>query len=173
MRIILRSVALAVFLLALIGISSVAEARHTVLPPSLADAGNTPALSMVEMPAVDPAPYRAEDAVRDRLGVGPARFAIPLDTSLGVSAGEWRELSLNVALRAVNLPQGVVLWFHDGRGDVVQGPFPSKDLTPDGELWTPVVPGDRAVIEAVMPAEAKMAFNLTVFKVNHGYRMVG
>ncbi len=190
MRTSLRTVAATIVLLASIGMSTGAEARHAVLPPSLTDPGSAPSAAAVEMPAVDLRPYRAEDAVRDRLGVGPVRFAIPLDTSFGVSAGAWRELadgrwawllpihsrgavSLNVALRNVNLPDGAVLWFHDGRGDVVQGPFTSKDLTPNGELWTPVVLGDRAVIEVVMPAEARSLFDLTVFKVNHGYRMVG
>ncbi len=178
---------LAVFLAA----PPAAQAHRNGLPPSLSPATASPAPKPVTMPPVDPAPYLAEDALRDRLGVGPVRFAIPLETSIEPStAGVWSRLpdgrwswrlavesagalSLNLALRGVSLPEGAVLWLHDGRGDVVQGPFTAGDLTPRGELWTPVVPGDRAVLEAVMPETARNGFALEVFRVNHGYRFLG
>ena len=57
------------------------QAEQRQLPPSLA--GRTSAtLPPATMPAVDLEPYRKEDALRDRLGIGPFRFAVPIETTL-------------------------------------------------------------------------------------------
>ncbi len=166
------------------------QAGQRQLPPSLA--GRTSAtLPPATMPAVDLEPYREADALRDRLGVGPFRFAAPIETGLDPAhAGRWERLpdgswswrlairstgatSLNLALRDVRLPGGTLLWFHDGTGAVVHGPFGPGDLTPDGQLWTPIVPGDEAILEAWIPSRERSGFGLAVFRVNHGYRAIG
>ncbi len=163
------------------------RAAERPLPPGLSGMA-APSADAVEVPPPDLAPIVAEDALRDRLGIGPFRFAVPLEADLAPdTAGSWRALpdgrwwwrleirsegatSLNLAMRDVRLPKGTGLWLHDPAGTVVRGPFGPADLTPDGELWTPIVPGDVAVLEAAVPAGVRDRFALTVFRINYGYR---
>jgi hypothetical protein len=50
------------------------------------------------------------------------------------------------------------------------GPYESADASPDGQFWTAVVPGDDAVIELWVPADAAFEPELVIGQVGHDYR---
>ncbi len=111
----------------------------------------------------------------------PSRLGLP-----GESSGTWETLadgsrlwrlriaapgarSLNLGLALFDPPAGARLWWHDGRGEIVHGPYTSADRNAAGGLWTPLVPGDEAVLELQLPAGAERT-GLEVSSVNRGYR---
>jgi hypothetical protein len=50
------------------------------------------------------------------------------------------------------------------------GPYESADASPDGQFWTAVVPGDDAMVELWVPAEAAFEPELVISQVGHDYR---
>ena len=145
----------------------------------------------VELPAVDHARLIASD---DQLGKTlPQRYATP--QSVGVSAqsnakapkGRWDTLSdgrllwrvafhspgaitLELAFAKFFLPHGAELYFASADGRVVRGPYTDADNTRFGGFYTPVVPGESALLEVVVPADQKPFLKLEVATVYHGYR---
>lgn len=120
---------------------------------------------------------------------GAWRFAEPLDIYLDLGHdGVWEILddgsrlwrvriaspgatSLNLGLARFDVPPGARLWLYDAGGDVVQGPYTAADRTPEGGLWTALVPADEIVVELHVPAGAADA-DLAIHRVNHGFRGV-
>ena len=56
---------------------------------------------------------------------------------------------------------------------LVHGPYSRRQNQPHGQLWTPIVPGDEAVIEVRLPAERLKELELELTEVYHGYRAFG
>jgi hypothetical protein len=50
------------------------------------------------------------------------------------------------------------------------GPYESADASPDGQFWTAVVPGDDAMVELWVPADAAFEPELVMRQVGHDYR---
>ena len=148
-------------------------------------------VARMEMPLVDVAAYRSEDAERAQSAEpAPLRFAAGIDAAITPdSAGSWETLidgsslwrlriaspgalSLNLGLDRFELPEGASLWLYDGNGTMVQGPYTRDHQNADGGLWTAVVLGDEIVAELHLPgAEANV--DLRIASVNHGYRGFG
>jgi len=149
------------------------------------------ALSRVElerMPrAVDRERLLAEDVERDRRGL-PRRFAVPFRVHYTPeSDGTWEETpsgtlvwrlrvrsagaaNLNLGFTRYRMPAGGALFVYPPDGAVVRGPFTAADNEAHGELWTPVIPGDEAVIEVEIPPDERSSLELELTAVNHGYR---
>ncbi len=53
--------------------------------------------------------------------------------------------------------------------DYAQGAFTARDNKPHGQLWTPVLPGERMVVELFVPDDAPAA-EIILTHVNRGYR---
>ena len=144
------------------------------------------------MPGVDVARLRAEDTRRAaKLANAPVRFAAPLAVDITpATAGDWDEagdqlvwrmriqsrgaLSLNFGFREFQLPEGAhMLVYPAGLGrDASQQlirTFTSADNKARGSLWTPVVSGDQAVIEVVVPKDRVGELKLRLTSVNHDY----
>ncbi|MDH5822138.1 pre-peptidase C-terminal domain-containing protein [Luteimonas sp. RD2P54] len=145
------------------------------------------------MPAVDVARLRAEDmrraaARRDE----PVRFAAPHPVDITpLDAGDWDEidgdmlvwrlrveskdaLSLNFGFSEYHMPAGGrMLLYPAGLGRNADPSairtFTDADNKPHGKLWTPVVPGDHAVIEVVVPRAKLGELKLRLTSVNHDY----
>ncbi|RPD84359.1 pre-peptidase C-terminal domain-containing protein [Luteimonas sp. 100069] len=150
-------------------------------------------VELKRMPAVDIARLRAEDARQDRaLGLRPIRFATPHAVDLTPNnAGDWDEiaggnlvwrlrveskdaLSLNFGFSEFHLPEGARLLVYPEGLDRNANPeaihtFTAADNRPSGSLWTPIVPGDNALIEVVVPKSQASALKLRLTSVNHDY----
>ncbi|MCD9005551.1 pre-peptidase C-terminal domain-containing protein [Luteimonas sp. XNQY3] len=150
-------------------------------------------VELKRMPAVDTARLRAEDARQDRaLGQSPVRFATPHAVDLTPNnAGDWDEiaggslvwrlrveskdaLSLNFGFSEFHLPDGARLLIYPEGLDKNANPeairvFTAADNKATGSLWTPIVPGDNAVIEVVVPKAQVGDLKLRLSSVNHDY----
>ncbi|MEM1202321.1 MAG: hypothetical protein AAGN66_03735 [Acidobacteriota bacterium] len=132
-------------------------------------------------------------AIGDRLPIlsppGPRRFATPLAVSLSpADAGSWEEpvpgtrlwrlridsegaLALSFFFDRFDLPEGAQLRVMDPFGLQRLGPFTGD--AKGGRLWTPVLQGDRAVVELWLPAGVATDFELRLAEVYYGYRPLG
>lgn len=145
------------------------------------------------MPRVDAARLRAEDARRGTKPIdAPVRFATPHRVDLTpADSGTWDELangdlvwrlrieskdalSLNFGFEEFALPEGARMLVYPaglsrGADPALVRAFTSADNKPHGRLWTPVVPGDVAVIEVVVPRARAGELKLRLTSVNHDY----
>jgi lysyl endopeptidase len=144
------------------------------------------------MPGVDVARLRAEDARRSaKLTDAPVRFAAPLAVDITPSsAGDWDEagdmlvwrlrvqsrgaLTLNFGFSEYHMPEGGHMLVYPAglRGNAdpeLIRSFTSADNKSHGKLWTPVVPGDHAVIEVAVPKARAGELRLRLTSVNHDY----
>ncbi|QSX79808.1 proprotein convertase P-domain-containing protein [Agrilutibacter solisilvae] len=143
-----------------------------------------------QMPAVNSAALRLEDA-RNTGRTGPRRFAKPLDVNMTpLDAGIWEELdaghmvwrlriasrdarSLNFGFSQYHMPQGGYLLVYPANQSTrdlrTLNEYTAADNKPHGQLWTAIVPGSEAVIEAVVPRDKVGQFKLRLSKVNHDY----
>ncbi len=145
-------------------------------------------VDLLETPPVD-APALTM-ASRAGIGAGePLRFAEPyaVDVAPG-SRGRWEivdggrtavwrlrvvsegAVSLNLGFSRYRMPAGGSLRVYAPAGDEVLGPFTEADNEAHGELWTPVLSGGEAVIEAAVPAERSGELALVLGSVNRGFR---
>ncbi|MGB3541281.1 proprotein convertase P-domain-containing protein [Rubrivirga sp.] len=130
------------------------------------------------------------DAAR-RAGPAPLRFAEPVEVALdaklrtGWSTAPdgtrvWRLVvsspgaySLSFGFDRFRLPQDASLWIYPEGQDPEYRAFTAADNEAHGELWTPIVPGDRAVIELNLPPAKPSAledYELELGQVNHAFR---
>ena len=138
-------------------------------------------------PAVDVDAVIAEDAVREAQGLAP-RYAIPIAADVTLAdAGTLESLkgaervwrlrvrsegasSLNFGFGRYVMPAGGSLYVYSADGSTVRGPFTDADNEVHGELWTPIVPGDEAVIEVRVPTDMLPFLELRLTSINHGYK---
>ncbi|HRN61905.1 MAG TPA: proprotein convertase P-domain-containing protein [Luteimonas sp.] len=144
------------------------------------------------MPGVNVERLRAEDARRSaKLANAPVRFAAPLAVDITpASAGDWDDagdslvwrlrvqsagaLSLNFGFSEYHMPEGGHMLVYpaglraNASQDLIRT-FDSSDNKHHGRLWTPVVAGDHAVIEVVVPKDKAGDLRLRLTSVNHDY----
>jgi hypothetical protein len=176
------------------GKAPVAFALLLTLVPCAGWAQNVPpSLMHVEqlvVPAFDRADLAAEDEQRALSGL-PPRFAIPLDTLITPATdGTWTDLdadtrlwqlritaagalSLNFGFTGFALPKGAELRISAANGESFIGPFTDSDNAAHGELWTPVIITDDAVLELRVPRAAIDQLVLSLTAINVGYRFFG
>jgi hypothetical protein len=143
------------------------------------------------MPAFDVGKLRAEDVVRARRNL-PTRFAKPNDVNLSpANAGAWERLdadnmvwrlrvesrgalSLNFGFRQYHMPAGGRMLIYPAGLTPSADPklirsFSAADNDAHGQLWTPIVIGDQAVIEVVVPRAKVAELKLQLARVSHDY----
>ena len=76
---------------------------------------------------------------------------------------------LNFGFTTFHLPPGAQLQIYSETERYHEGPYTSRDNKPHGELWTPMVPGDRAAIELFVPDDAEFAPELELSRVSAGF----
>lgn len=181
------------FLLTICSISTAFAATGTILPAAFGH--RLPAEHTVEvrtMPAVDVARLKAEDARNAGRKDLPPRFAaaIPVDITPR-NAGTWDRidgdrlvwrlriesrdaLSLNFGFSEYRMPTGGHLLIYpaglpkNANRELFRG-FTAADNDAHGQLWTPIVTGDHAVIEVVVPRAKADELKLHLTRVNHDY----
>lgn len=76
-------------------------------------------------------------------------------------------LSLSAQLGELDLPRGTQVWLCSTDGRVRHGPYRSDD---GASVWTPVVPGDTAMLQIWAPSNARLAIKGRLESVQGGYR---
>ncbi len=184
----MRRTSLVLVLVALIGtlVAGTAMARQEQAPLSHSAALMQPAEVMaLEVPAIEPELLLAEDHMKKMEGPGPLRFALPFDVQVNPDThGTWELVpggaiwrlrvvapgatDLNFGFGNFWLPKGATLHVASLTEAYFQGPYTADDNRDHGQLWTPVVPGDEAMIELFVPDAAEYALDLV--RVGSGYR---
>lgn len=144
----------------------------------------------VQLPALDLAAIRIEDAADESLGK-PPRFAIPRKLhvtpdrdgtweSVDADTRLWRyvvktpdALSLNLGFTRFHLPPRARLLIHSPDGKRVHGPVTAKNNAPSRQYWTPVVTASEIVVELTVPAAEVPLLELEIGQVGQGYRGFG
>lgn len=181
-------------ILALVGFTAHAEAlpgtdRTYSLPEGLSNPQLAPiqAVEQVTLPRLDVEKLLAQDqtSMKDQ----PLRFAIaqPVFRGLG-KGGSWETLDdgrsiWRLALHAEDatgivpvfdrfyLPLGAELHLYAADGSWRVRPYTSRHNRPERQLWAPMVPGDRLVVELVLPPGAgRDQAQLHLGEVGHAYR---
>ncbi len=141
--------------------------------------------------ALDLEALAEEDALADDLPGWPQRFAIPRAVDLTpANAGTWSEdqggrwvwrlrirgegaAHLNFGFRRFALPDGAEFVIVSMDGESKVGPFTSDHMLPHGQLWTPVVMGEEALLHLSVPQAGLDQVTLEMHRVNQGYRGFG
>ncbi|WP_263788730.1 trypsin-like serine peptidase [Salinibacter grassmerensis] len=161
--------------------------ERTALPSRQhATARSTADIAIQTLPTVDVEALRAKAEKRADKGE-PYRFGKAFDTDYSLHKnGTWEQLpsgswlwrlrirsenavSLNFGFKNFLLPRGAKLYVHDPRGEVIHGPYTREDAT-KGQLWTPIVPGNQAIIELEVPEGKRERTSVLVSRANHGFR---
>lgn len=163
-------------------------------PPQAIDLPALSASARLELPAIDGAKALREDAARSK--PGPIRYALghAVDTiavdGRKSQGGDWTTLpdgrlvwrlqvhasgatSLDLGFTKFRLPHGAELRIRNPSTKETQGPFTDADNPPGGEFWTPILKGDTALLELVLPAEKREFLELELDTVHHGYKELG
>ncbi|MDI3260232.1 MAG: trypsin-like serine protease [Sinobacteraceae bacterium] len=117
----------------------------------------------------------------------PLQYAVAVDLPLEISDGRWDTIdahtsawrirvgspgavSLAFEFSRFQLPADARLWIYDAQGQVVQGPYTAADQTPEGKLWTAIVPGGEAVVEVRVPSAERDRVRVRIGRVDHAFR---
>ncbi len=127
-------------------------------------------LDLFEAPAIV-AEKLAKETVK-KPEPGPLKFAEPYDVQLKTDTfGTWEKLpdgrrlwrlvveapgatDLNFGFAKYWMPPGGQLYILSADTHYFQGPYTDAHNKEHGQLWTPVVPGSRAVLECTIPPDA-------------------
>ena len=161
------------------------EAREATLP--LSRSQPVQALANIPQITVGPTDVAAELASDNKIGVTtPLRIASPAMVEITPAThGVWEAVpggrlwrtrifsegatDLNLGFTRFHLPEGATLHLASEAGDYTQGAFTARDNKPHGQLWTPMIPGDRLVLEMFVPLGANEP-ELVLSQINCGYR---
>jgi subtilisin-like proprotein convertase family protein len=186
-RIQARLVALFFFSVLGLAVAQPSHARRGEPPRSrnLAGAKALGAIAQQKVAAVSASKLLAEDALAPRHA--PLRFADPLDVSIrpledGTTevfpdgSTLWRlrveapgATDLNFGFTSFVVPPGTTLHVSSEDFDYYEGPYEAADVEEHRQLWTPPVPGDRAVLEVYFPAGAG-DHDIHLTTIGRGYR---
>lgn len=138
----------------------------------------------LEVPPIDTLTLRSKHAPSPST---PIQFAEPFDLQVSTDTdGTWEVLQdgsllwrlrisapgatdLNFGFGYVDLPEGASLHILSEDHDYYQGPYTSEDIMEHREFWTPVVPGDRAVLELHLPADTTTLPELWLSRIGCGF----
>jgi hypothetical protein len=162
-------------------------AAHVGAPPVSAQLRVLPltAIQQVALLPTDPAAELAADAKAGQ--PVPLRFAVPQNVIMSpANAGTWEQLpegrlwrlrlvstnatDLNFGFTQFWLPDGATLYVISETDNSYQGPYTAAENNAAGQLWTPVVPGEAAIIELFVPTGANGEPRLVLTQVGTGYR---
>lgn len=142
----------------------------------------------VNVPLVDVVKPTAHEISETLNSVRPAMFAVAQDSNISSdNHGSWETLdsdlmiwrlrvgsegatSLNFKLSNVTLPEGASLYVYNSDGSTVAGPWARNQIPSSGNVWTPIVHGEEAVLEVQTPTSLASQFRLDIAQTNYGVR---
>jgi len=142
-----------------------------------------------EVASLNYAALFADDVNREINGL-PFRFARPTEVFITPEThGIWERLennqmrwtyrvlcknarSINLGFSRYNMPQSGSMTIRSATIDFQIRPFTSEDNEDHGELWTPIIPSNQAVIEIVVDRREKRlaSRSIELTSINAGYR---
>lgn len=140
------------------------------------------------VPTLDYVSLEEEDINREKVGL-PLRFAVPNRVSITPAThGIWEHLdgdkirwtyrvvcdnamSMNLGFEKYNMPPTGSLTIMDLSIDCQIRTFTYEDNKDHGELWTPIIPSNEAVIEIIIDQSEKelVSENIELTSINTGY----
>lgn len=144
------------------------------------------AVAVLVLESISPEARRKSDSISGK--PGPLQIAEPRAVSISPdSHGTWLDLpngarlwrlrieapgatDLNFGFGRYRLPEGATLHIVSGRESYYEGPYTRRDNRDHREFWSPVVPGDSAVLELYLPADSRSGFEIELSQVGVGYR---
>ncbi len=144
-------------------------ASNTVVPQERLPIELVPTMTL---PTLDYVSLEEEDLQRDTAGL-PLRFAVPNSVSVTPAThGIWEHLdgnkvrwtyhvtcdnamSMNVGFARYNMPSTGSMTIMDLSIGCQIRAFTSEDNKDHGELWTPIIPSNQAVIEIIVDRSEK------------------
>lgn len=164
----------------------VAMARHG-LPPISARMTIQPLdkVAVIPLPAIDTKALAQQAAQAEK--PGPAQFAVPAKVQVNPQRdGTWDTLpeggrlwrvriaapgatDLNFGFKPYHLSPGATLHIVSEQEGHYEGPYTARDNKAHRQLWTPSIPGMRAVLELYIPKGAAMP-ELELIQVGRGFR---
>lgn len=88
-------------------------------------------------------------------------------SSLALSVQSEGAQSISVHISAATMPRGTEIWLCAPDGLRKEGPY--RELM-GGDVWTPVVPGDIAWLDVLVPSSQENQFKATLAEVFGGFR---
>lgn len=181
------------------GVAGVALAWLMALGPALAGEprsadellNGAAQVQLKQFEALDLDALAAEDELRDPVPGNPKRFAVARQVAYTpANSGDWSRQAdgswvwrlrirgeeaahLNFGFSRFALPPGAALNVIATDGSNKVGPFTVEHMLPHGQLWTPVVLGEEALIHLEVPGDALGQVELELSHVNQGYRGFG
>lgn len=152
------------------------------------------ASTVVRLPQIDrdalAKKYDAKDAKKNLKGLrkeGVYRFAEPYDIDLtSATSGQWdiqngtaiwrvrmqgeQALGINIGIADVYLPQGASLYLYSENKAQVFGPYTHEHNKRHGQLWTPVLDGNVAILELNVPHALKSQVRFTIKRISQSFR---
>lgn len=144
----------------------------------------------IAVPALDRNALADDDEQRRLNGQAP-RFAVPHAVAVdAATAGAWDVLDatwslwrlriqapeashVNLGFTRLVLPSTARLMVYSADYQNVVRPFDAADVSPEGELWTPVVSGSEIVVELYVTTAQRPAALLHLGHIGSGYRFFG
>ena|GEM_PF-5835047 len=159
--------------------------------PALVHTKDVDRVHRADLAGPDRAALVREDWERADLGL-PERFADPRRVFYSPGTdGTWEQLRggdwmwrlritavgaahLNFGFSTYAMPEGGTLQIASSDGsEAISRPFTAADNKEHGELWTPILRADDALIEVVVPAERVEDLQLELTTIGVGYRGFG
>ena len=142
------------------------------------------------VPEIDrPALFDADE--QRRINGQPARYAVPFAVDVTDQAhGTWEQVDLvwslwrlrirapesshiNLGFTRCKLPPTARLMVYSADYQSIVRPFDRSDVSPDGQLWTPIVQGSEIVVEVYLQTAERPNLDLHLGHVGSGYRFFG
>ena len=146
---------------------------------------------VVTVPTLDYATLFNDDQTREMTGQAP-QFAVPSKQAITPATdGIWERvdmftqrwtlrvrcdnaLSMNLGFGRFNMPASGSMQITSGDGMYRIRPFTADDNKSHGQLWTPVVPGNEAIIEITVHGDERVLVvkGIELTSINSGYRWI-
>src|SRR5205823_9332055 len=93
--------------------------------------------------------------IRDKLVTGVQTCALPICRLWRLRVSSAGATDLNFGFTTFWLPRGAMLWISSETEPYYEGPYTAEHNQDYRQLWTPVVPGQSAIIELFVPSDVQ------------------